>query len=415
MSGKVPQPELNIGMVGHVDHGKTTLTEALSGIWTDTHSEELKRGITIYLGYADTSFYRCPKCEFPKNHTTKEVCPHCGSKTVFLRRVSFVDAPGHETLLTTMLAGAAIMDGALLLVAANEPCPQPQTREHLLALEFMGLDRIVIVQNKIDIVSEERARENYKEITEFVKGTIAEGAPIIPVSAHFDANIDVLIYAIEKMIPTPPKKRLEEPFRMHIARSFDVNRPGTHWKDLVGGIIGGSITRGRVRVGDEIEIVPGITGKDSKTGKYFYEPISTEVTSLKCGTVEYDELTPGGLAAIGTKLDPTLTKKDQLRGAIVGAPGTLPPVREHIVLETHLMEYVVGLSTQQKVEKIKTGDMLLLNIGTANTIGVVTSPREDTIEMRLTMPVAAEDGQRVALSKRVGGRYHIIGYGIITG
>ncbi|RLF72576.1 MAG: translation initiation factor IF-2 subunit gamma, partial [Thermoplasmata archaeon] len=87
----------------------------------------------------------------------------------------------------------------------------------------------------------------------------------------------------------------------------------------------------------------------------------------------------------------------------------------HIVLETHLMEYVVGLSTQQKVEKIKTGDMLLLNIGTANTIGVVTSPREDTIEMRLTMPVAAEDGQRVALSKRVGGRYHIIGYGIITG
>src|SRR3989338_4041214 len=117
------QPVINIGMVGHVDHGKTTLLERLSGNWTDTHSEELKRGITIRLCYADVTFRKCGKCDGAKAYTTKESCPSCNSKTVPLRKVSFVDAPGHESLMATMLSGATIMDGALLLVAANEKCP----------------------------------------------------------------------------------------------------------------------------------------------------------------------------------------------------------------------------------------------------------------------------------------------------
>ena len=111
------QPELNIALVGHVDHGKTTLTERLSGKWTDTHSEELKKGITIRLGYADFSVYYCAKCDF---HTGKEKCLKCNEGTKFIRKISLVDAPGHESLMATMLSGAAIVDGALLLVAANE-------------------------------------------------------------------------------------------------------------------------------------------------------------------------------------------------------------------------------------------------------------------------------------------------------
>ena len=150
----MPQAVVNIGMVGHVDHGKTTLTEALSGVWTDVHSEELRRGISIRLGYADTSFYRCPSCEL---YTTKKTCPRDGSETEFLRRVSFVDAPGHETLMATMLSGAAIMDGAVLVIAANEPCPQPQTKEHLMALDIIGVHNIVVVQNKIELLSREKA------------------------------------------------------------------------------------------------------------------------------------------------------------------------------------------------------------------------------------------------------------------
>jgi len=127
------QPEINIGMIGHVDHGKTTLTQRLTGKWTDEHSEELKRGISIRLGYADAAFYKCPNCDEPQCYSTKKTCPVCGSTTELLRVVSFVDAPGHETLMATMLSGAAIMDGAVLVIAADEPCPQPQTREQLMA------------------------------------------------------------------------------------------------------------------------------------------------------------------------------------------------------------------------------------------------------------------------------------------
>ena len=193
MARKLPaQPEINIGLVGHVDHGKTTLTQALSGIWTDTHSEEGKRGISIKLGYAVTAFYKTKDGQYyatgrhpdGKDDVEKEL----------ERVISFVDAPGHETLMAIMITGASIMDGAMLMVAANEACPQPQTREHLMALEIAGIENIVVVQNKIDLVTKERALESYAEIKEFLKGTIAEDAPIIPVSAHHDVNLDCLLY-----------------------------------------------------------------------------------------------------------------------------------------------------------------------------------------------------------------------------
>ena len=148
MARRLPrQPEVNIGLVGHVDHGKTTLTQALSGVWTDTHSEERKRGISIKLGYADTAFYKTNDgAHYPLGRHPE------GSKDVeedLERVVSFVDAPGHETLMAIMITGASLMDGALLMVAANEACPQPQTREHLMALEIAGIENIVVVQNKI--------------------------------------------------------------------------------------------------------------------------------------------------------------------------------------------------------------------------------------------------------------------------
>ena len=155
----MPKPEVNIGMVGHVDHGKTTLVKALSGIWTDQHSEEVKRGISIRLGYADATFRKCPSCPEPDAYTVEEKCPHCGTETEFLRTVSFVDSPGHETLMATMLCGAAIMDGAVLVISANEPCPQPQSKEHLMALNITGIDKIVIVQNKIDLMTREQVME----------------------------------------------------------------------------------------------------------------------------------------------------------------------------------------------------------------------------------------------------------------
>ncbi len=403
----VPLPEVNIGMVGHVDHGKTTLVAALSGVWTDRHSEELKRGISIKLGYADATFRKCPLCEPPEAYTVEAKCPKHGVETEILRTVSFVDSPGHETLMATMLSGAALMDGAVLVIAANEKCPRPQTKEHLMALEIIGVDKIVIAQNKIDIVSKDRVLENYKEIKEFVKGTIAEDAPIIPISAQQKVNIDALIEAIEETIPTP-ERDLSSPPLMHIARSFDVNKPGTPPEKLMGGVVGGSLARGKLKVGDEIEIRPGL--KDERGN---YNPIYTEVVSIMASGRQIEEATPGGLIGVATKLDPFLTKSDGLVGNVLGHPGKLPEVLHEFTMEVQLLERVVGTEEELKVEKIKMNEPLMLAVGTAITLGVVTSARDDVVEVKLKRPVCAEKGDRVAISRRVGTRWRLIGAGRI--
>ena len=408
---KLPrQPEVNIGMIGHVDHGKTTLTQRLTGKWTDEHSEELKRGISIRLGYADAAFYKCPKCPEPQCYTNKEVCPICGEKTKLLRVVSFIDAPGHETLMAVMLSGASLMDGALLLIAANESCPQPQTREHLTAMEIAGIKNIVIVQNKIDLVSEKAAEKNYNEIRNFIKGTAAEDAPIIPVSAHHDINIDVLIQAIEEKIPTPKRDEGKDPL-MYVARSFDVNKPGSRPDKLRGGVIGGSLLQGKLRVGDEIEIAPGRIVE--KEGRQHWEKIVTTVSSIITGGQSVKEAGPGGLLAIGTLLDPALTKADAFVGKLVGKPGKLPEPQSKLHLNVHLLEKAVGTVDEKKVEPIKAQEPLMLTVGTATTVGVTSEAYSDIVSVNLKIPVCTLPEQKVAISRKVEGRWRLIGYGIV--
>ncbi|HIP25041.1 MAG TPA: translation initiation factor IF-2 subunit gamma [Archaeoglobus profundus] len=404
---EAPLPEVNIGLVGHVDHGKTTLVAAISGVWTDRHSEEIKRGITIKLGYADATFRKCPECDPPEAYTTEKICPIHGIKTEVLRTVSFVDSPGHEMLMATMLSGAALMDGAILVIAANEKCPRPQTKEHLMALEIIGVDKIVIAQNKIDTVSKERILKNYQEIKEFIKGTIAENAPIIPISAQQKVNIDALIEAIEETIPTP-ERDLNSPPLMHIARSFDVNKPGTKPEKLIGGVVGGSLARGKLKVGDEIEIRPGI--KDEKDR---WQPIHTEVVSIMASGRMVEEATPGGLIGVSTKLDPALTKGDGLVGNVLGLPNELPDILTEFTMDVRLLDRVVGVEEEMKVSKIKMNEPLMLVIGTAVTVGTVTSVRDDVVEVKLRRPVCAEEGWRVAIGRRVGGRWRLIGAGMI--
>ena len=408
---KVPgQPEVNVGVVGHVDHGKSTLTERLTGERTDRHSEEIKRGISIRLGYADMAIYKCPKCEEPAAFSTSETCKIHNVKGQMLRIVSFVDSPGHETLMATMLSGAALMDGALLVIAANEKCPQPQTKEHLMALGIIGVDKIIIVQNKIDVVDPKQAEENYRQIQAFVKGTVAESAPIIPVSAHHDVNLDALLMLLYQLIPPKPHDEAKPP-RMYVARSFDVNQPGIAPDKIVGGVLGGSLLQGHLRVGDKIEISPG--RQVTMGNKTEWRNLTTEIRSLHTGGAARKEARPGGLIAIGTNLDPVLTKSDGLVGRVVGPPGTLPEFLSKMSMEVHLLERVVGTAEDLKVEGIKTSEPLMISVGTATTVGVVTSAREDVADMTLKIPVVAEPGQRVAVSRRIGGKWRLIGYGVI--
>jgi len=405
------QPEINIGMVGHVDHGKTTLVRALSGVWTDQHSEEIKRGISIRLGYADATFRKCPNCPEPDAFTVEEKCPHCGTPSEILRTVSFVDSPGHETLMATMLCGAAIMDGAVLVISANEPCPQPQTKEHLMALNITGIDKIVIVQNKIDLISREQVMEHYQQIKDFVKGTVAENAPIVPISAQQNINVDLVIEAIEKYIPTPPRD-VTKPALLKIARSFDVNRPGTSPEQLKGGVIGGSLSHGLLKGGDKIEIRPGRLVEAE--GRKQWVPIQTKIVKLLAGHQDQKEISPGGLVGVGTLLDPLMTKSDALVGQVAGEPGKLPPARNTFTMNMQLLERVVGAMDESMVEPIHSSEPLMLNVGTATTVGVVSSAREGgVVQVQLKRPVCADSGDRVAVSRRIGARWRLIGVGTI--
>ena len=158
-----------------------------------------------------------------------------------------MDCPGHDILMATMLNGVAVMDAALLLIAGNESCPQPQTSEHLAAVEIMKLKHLIILQNKIDIVMKDNtAPKQFADIKKFVSGTKAEDAPIIPISAQLKYNIDIICDYICR-IPVPLRDFTSSP-RMIVIRSFDVNKPGEEAQNLKGGVAGGSIIRGILRV-----------------------------------------------------------------------------------------------------------------------------------------------------------------------
>lgn len=390
--------ELNVGVVGHIDHGKTTLLSRLTGRFTDTHSEELKRGITIKLGYADMTIYK------DGNNFNAQ------KKGIPFRYISFIDAPGHEMLMATMLSGAAIIDAAILVIAANEGI-KPQTKEHFIALQAKKIKNIIIVQNKIDLVSKEQALKNYKDIKNFVKGTIAENSLIIPVSAQQEINIDKIIEELAKL-EIPKRETDSEPIFL-VARSFDINRPGTEIKNLKGGVLGGILKKGKLKIGDEIEIKPGLNVK--KAHQQTYQTLTTKILSLHKGNTSVKEVAPGASISIETELDPFLTKADSLTGCLVSTKGVLPEISHKIKIKFELFKEVLGMAEHKKVEAIKTKEMLMLSANTTITVGSVEKLANEAIELSLNIPVVALKGDNVGIARNINGHWRLIGWGEIIG
>ncbi|ABK78543.1 translation initiation factor 2, gamma subunit (GTPase) [Cenarchaeum symbiosum A] len=391
-----------------MDHGKTTLIQALTGVWTSVHSQELKRGITIRVGYSDAAFYKCPSCEPPLGYSTSVKCPNCSGESELSRVVSFVDSPGHESLMANMLSGAALMDGALLVVAANKKVPQLQTEEHLLALQTLGISQVVVVQNKVDLLSYKEALASYSDTAKFLKAGGMSKLPVIPVSAQAGLNMDALIHATETAIPTPERDGSKDPV-MHVLRSFDVNKPGTPIQKIKGGVIGGSLTQGAFKVGDEIEIKPGVLNEKKKS----YEPMRTEIVSLGTGAGMVEEIRPGGLVAIGTRLDPSMTSGDSFIGSVIGRPDTLPENSTKSEMKVSLFDRAVGSGGEDKVASIQTGEQLRLSIGTLPALCKVLKSGKGEIEVELRRPVCLFRGSNVAISRRMPDRWRLIGAGTV--
>jgi translation initiation factor 2 subunit 3 len=276
-------------------------------------------------------------------------------------------------------------------------------------LQVLGIKQIVIVQNKVDLTDSEKSMENYEQIKEFVKNSVAETAPIIPVSAQHKLNIDALVEAIENTIETPIRKKDANAI-MHVLRSFDVNKPGIRIKQVKGGVIGGALVQGEFNIGDEVEIRPGFY--DEKKGKY--EPITSTISTLGTGAGLVDTVKPGGLIALGTKLDPTFVKSDSLIGSVVGKPGELPNDLENILVEVNLFDTAVGTQELVKVDPIRVKEPLRLNIGTAATVGTVANTRDNRVEIKLKKPICMMPKSRVAISRRITDRWRLIGAGIAS-
>ncbi|KAK6531989.1 eukaryotic translation initiation factor 2 subunit gamma [Orbilia ellipsospora] len=422
------QATINIGTIGHVAHGKSTVVKAISGVQTVRFKNELERNITIKLGYANAKIYKCTNASCPRPtcyksfKSDKEVDPKCerpGCEGTYqlLRHVSFVDCPGHDILMSTMLSGAAVMDAALLLIAGNEPCPQPQTSEHLAAIEIMKLKHIIILQNKVDLMKEAQAEDHYQSILKFIRGTVADGAPIIPISAQLKYNIDAINYHIVSKIPVPVRDFTAAP-HMIVIRSFDVNKPGAEIEELKGGVAGGSILTGVLKVGDEVEIRPGLVSRAD--GKISCTPIYSRIVSLYTENNDLKYAVPGGLIGVGTRVDPTICRADRLVGFVLGLRGQLPNIYTELEVNYFLLRRLLGVKTadgkQAKVTKLVKGEVLMVNIGSTATGAKVMNVKADAAKLVLTGPACTQDGEKIALSRRIEKHWRLIGWAnIVTG
>jgi translation initiation factor 2 subunit 3 len=260
------------------------------------------------------------------------------------------------------------------------------------------------------------------------KGTVAESSPIVPISAQLKYNIDAVNEYIVKRIPIPVRDFSSDP-RLIVIRSFDVNKPGAEVDELKGGVAGGSILKGVLRLGQEVEIRPGIVTKDS-AGRNKCKPIFSRIMSLHAENNLLSFAVPGGLIGVGTRIDPTLCRADRLVGQVLGEVGKLPKIYTgryyrlsrttttdlcyaELEISLFLLRRLLGVKTedkkQTKVSKLVKNELLLINIGSTSTGGRVLSVKADLAKIQLTSPACTEVGEKVALSRRIEKHWRLVG------
>jgi translation initiation factor 2 subunit 3 len=408
------QATINIGTIGHVSHGKSTVVKALTGRKTQKFKHEKERNITIKLGYANAKIYECLDCDYytsTKSSNMGEIqCKKCDKNMILVRHISFVDCPGHDILMATMLSGCSIMDGACLLIAANQTVPQSQTAEHLAAIEVMKLENVIILQNKIDLINQNQAEQQYRDIKRFVAGTIAEKATIIPIAAQTELNIQLVCKHLIKDIPIPKRDYESDPI-MSIIRSFDINKPGELIKDLKGGVIGGSLLKGILKIGQDIEIRPGIINK-LEDGTFECKPLFSKIISLCTEENDLEFAVPGGLIGIGTEMDPVLTRADRRVGQILGLVGKLPDIYYELEINFYIFKILLGGKSEENIIKnLEENEIIMINIG-SNSIGAkIIAIKKDLAKIELLSPICTFIGEKIAISRRINKYWRLIGFG----
>ena len=386
-------------MLGSVSDGKSTTVYSLTGVKTQRHSDEMKRNITIKPGYANMKIYQDE--DGLLNTTNGEIVHH----------VSFIDCPGHYQLIVTMMSCIRLMDGIILVVSAAEPIDKkPQLIQHIMAIKMSGIKNVIVLLNKLDLVKKPVAMERYKKLCEVLNKYKIEPKIIIPVSMNHKIGTEIVLKSIMKyMGPDCNDRSSQNPLFM-ISRSFDVNHVNINVDNMAGGVIGGSLIGGNLKVGDEIEILPGIISKNSE-GVINYKPHYTKITSLKSETTELEQITSGGLIGIGTTIDPFYCKNDNMIGMIAGLKGTLPPVYTEITVkynEVNFEENIPDIDTTSRKNK-----KITIIVGTNSIEGVIKKYNENYVKVKLNKPACISDDSIIILCDKSTDSFRIVAYGYL--
>lgn len=403
----INQPIINIGCLGSVSDGKSTLIEKLTGIQTQRHSNEKKRNITIKQGYGNMKIWKDDlDYYYTSDSNVKEYKTNDNDNCLLVNHISFVDCPGHQELIQTMLSSIKLMDGAIIVVAADQPLnKKPQLLQHLMAVKLGNIKKVIVCINKIDLVDKFTLYERKQELDILLKEYNIEPFIIIPTCFNKKLGIKYLIQAIMKLFN--PENYLErnnnKPF-FRISRSFDINKPGTNWDQVHGGVIGGSLFTGTLKVGDIIELRPGQVSK-GKDGKFIYQPIQTKILSIKTDTTNLNEIVPGGLCGIGTDLDPFYCKNDGLAGNVVGLPEQLPDVYTQVTINTNIIN---NTSWEPKIN-----DNVMLQIGTKMMDAKIIKINKNNILYDLLKPVCINKNEHIIICKNNNKILKIVGEGVL--
>lgn len=393
------QPIMNIGMLGSVSDGKSTTVLQLTGTKTQKHSSELKRNITIKPGYANMKIYQKNSKLFSTNSSNDfdgELQHH----------LSFVDCPGHYELILTMLSNIDLMQGAIIVVSAAEPInKKPQLIQHLMATKIAGFKNIIICMNKLDLISKTLAIERKHELEELLHKLDIKPKTIIPVCMNKKLGIDFLLDSIMKYFPPEINQDDSDP-QFRISRSFDINKKNIMLKDVKGGVIGGSLINGKLNIGDNIEIRPGLV-KKLGNNKFQCYPLKSKVLSLQTDTEKLDCITSGGLIGIGTNIDPFYCKNDNLSGNVLGIEGKLPDVYSMIHLKIDTINF------NDSDWKPKRGENINVQISTLSINGKINSVKRNKITVELDSPACIDSKMMIVLSTKLGKTINIVGFGYL--
>jgi translation initiation factor 2 subunit 3 len=376
------QPIVTYGTIGHVSHGKSTVIYAITGKKTQAHSAEQIRNITINLGYANTKiWYNEETDEFKTTNSDIEL----DSSWKLVQHFSFVDCPGHNKYLSTMISGTEAMNGVIAVISgADETFPQPQTVEHIAVINKLKIAKLLIVQNKLDIIDKKRALENYDQIKEFFTGSRYETAPIIPTSAANKLNTDSIIKWLTQQ---KPKDLIEGSNRIvfNIIRSFDVNTNLTPIIDMKGGVIGGILKEGILTVGDYVEIKPGflVDGKPKK--------LYAKVLEIHSEKNKLDFAIPGGLIGVQLDIDPFLTKNDKMVGQIMGYN-----IEDYKVYQTFELK-LKSLKGDDCFEKLDKNKTVYINVNSRTVEATIDKVKDKKIKVTTKYPIVINNDSRISI------------------